>query len=61
MKNMLVLWLALAAAGFCSACSGGEAPARPAPPNCARGTHQEGDRCVPNEPPVRLSTAPVAK
>jgi hypothetical protein len=55
MKNALILTLALA--GAC-ACAKGDEPAQPAP-DCARGTHQEGDKCVPNEPPPAAAPAPA--
>ncbi|MBI5239818.1 MAG: hypothetical protein HY926_05045 [Elusimicrobia bacterium] len=56
MKNALLLTLALA--GFMACAKKQEAP--PPPPDCARGTHQEGDKCVSNGPlPAPASQQPV--
>jgi hypothetical protein len=55
MKNALILTLALAGALACAKAQ--EAP--PPAPDCARGTHQEGDKCVPNGPAP--AAAPAAQ
>jgi hypothetical protein len=64
-KNASLMPAALACAALVGtlACSNGDKAAPAAPLNCERGTHQQGDKCVLNEPvPAPAPTpAPAAR
>ena len=59
-KNALFLTGVLAASALAGslACSGGNPPPPPTP-DCAKGTHQEGSKCVSNEPAAAPAAAPA--
>jgi hypothetical protein len=62
MKNTLILTVILGAAAWAGtlACSSSVNTPPAPPPDCARGTHQEGDKCVLNGPSPAPAPAPAA-